>query len=80
MTVRLKLANQMMNCPPCWENFVWACQQAKDAIEDRQWSLSDEEFAAALKPYNARAYFGRNNNYVEFATKADRLHFVLKWS
>ena len=80
MTVRLKLANNMMDCPLCWENFVQYIQDCKEDIDARQWSLSDEEFAAALTPYNARAYFGRDNNYVEFATKADRLHFVLKWS
>lgn len=78
MTVRLLLANNMMDCPLCWENFVWHCQQAKDP-EDRQWSLSDEEFAQALKPYNARAHFGRTN-YVEFDSKSDKLIFVLRWS
>lgn len=76
---RLKLANVMMDCPRCWENFVRTCQEARDP-KDLTWSLSDEEFEAALKPYNARVHFKHNNNYVAFDTTQDRTLFILRWS
>jgi hypothetical protein len=76
---RLKLANGMAECPRCWENFVRACQQARTPPE-LDWSLSDEEFEQALKPYNARVHFGHNKNYVAFDTVEDRTLFVLRWS
>lgn len=78
MKVRLKLANNMMDCPPCWENFIWHCQQLKP--DARQWSLSDEEFEQVLAPYRARAHFGHDDNYIEFDTEQDMLLFVLRWA
>lgn len=80
MKVKLQLANRMMDCPGCWENFVWYCQQLKTDINAQHWSLSDEEFEQALAPYRARAHFGYNKNYVEFDSEQDKLLFVLKWS
>lgn len=79
MIARLQLAEQMMRCPLCWENFVWHCQQAKGTLEAQQWSLTDKEFAEALAPWRARVFFG-NDNYVEFDSEQDKLLFVLKWS
>lgn len=79
MTVRLQLANAMMDCPQCWSNFVDYCQSLKDP-DDRSWSLSDEEFEQALLPYHARATFEHDDNYVEFDTEQDMLVFVLRWS
>ena len=77
MTVRLQLAGAMADCPRCWENFVNHCQQT--GKHSSRWEVPDEMFARELAPYNAQAHFGRNN-YIEFKTDADKLHFILRWS
>ena len=81
MKVRLHLADNMEDCPICWENFVWDCQSARSGAELRHfWPLSDEDFDQALAPYNARVYFNEDSNYVEFNTPEDKTFFLLKWS
>lgn len=78
MTVKLTLASSMAGCPICWEKFVAYCQQVHCAGD--YWSVPDEIFAEELAKFNARVNFGRDDNYVEFSTDADKTHFVLRWS
>lgn len=82
MTVKLQLDNQMMNCPICWENFVLECQRQQHAEmpDYTDFSVTDDFFARMLAPYNASVHFSYSDNYVKFATAADRTHFVLRWS
>lgn len=78
MTVKLKLAGQMLECPVCWEKFVRYCQLVHCDGEP-YWSVSDEIFAEELAKFNASVHFGKNN-YVEFSTAQDRLLFILRWT
>lgn len=75
----LQLADNMEQCPKCWANFVRYCQHDVMNEDEYTW-VPTEVFTEQLVPYNANVFFGTLENFVEFDSEKDKLHFVLRWS
>lgn len=77
MTATLILAPAMVRCPPAWAKFVVHCQQSTGRGQHDP--VPDSVFERELAPYHAQVIWD-DPQRVEFATDADKTHFVLRWS